>query len=53
MDPWAEKNGVIIISINDSKNDLDMKIIDEIQADVIKSTDTTLRLHPCLRFSMG
>ncbi|MHC4250229.1 MAG: alpha/beta hydrolase family protein [Planctomycetota bacterium] len=53
MGDWAERRGVILVAINDTKNNIGLAKWDEIQADVIKSVESTLRLHPCLRFSMG
>ena len=53
MEQWAERRGVILVAINDTKNNIGLTKWDEIQADVIKSVEATLRLHPCLRFSMG
>lgn len=53
MERWAERRGVILVAINDTKNNIGLAKWDEIQADVIKSVESTLRLHPCLRFSMG
>lgn len=53
MEDWAERRGVILVAINDTKNNMQLTRWDEIQADVIKSVEDTLRVHPCLRFSMG
>lgn len=53
MEKWAERRGVILVAINDTKNDIGLPKWDTIQADVIESVESTLRLHPCLRFSMG
>ena len=50
---WAEKNGVIVVAINDTKNGQTVAIWDEIQSAVLGSVEATLRLHPHLRFSMG
>jgi len=53
LENWAEKNGVLLVGINDSKNEIPFKTIFEIQDDVIQTVEATLRLHPCLRFSIG
>jgi len=53
MEDWAERRGVILVAINDTKNDMPIAGWDEVQASVIKSVEGTLRVHPCLRFSMG
>jgi len=50
---WAEKNGVIVVAINDTKNNQDLATWDEIQKAVMDSAEAGLRVHPCLRFSMG
>ncbi len=52
LESWAETNGFILISINDSKNENPMEKNDAIQEDVLEST-RTLRQHHCLRFAMG
>jgi predicted esterase len=53
MDAWAEKRGVIIVAVNNTKNGMETAEWDAIQADVVDSVESTLRLHSCLRFSMG
>lgn len=49
---WAERRGVVLITINDSQNGPWAPIF-KAQDAVWKTTDAALRLHPCLRFSMG
>ncbi len=50
---WAERNGLIVACINDSKNGIDPSVGAQMQDAVIESVEKDLRLHPCLRFSMG
>lgn len=53
LEAWAEKNGALLVAINDSKNGLSFPEITKIQDAVIKSVEATTRVHPCLRFSAG
>ncbi len=62
MDRWAERRGVIIVSVNNYSNAVVEKAasrsagweeVNRIQDAVIESVESTLRVHPCLRFSMG
>jgi len=53
MEDWAERRGVIIVAINNTKNKMEWEEVDPVQADVIASVEATVRVHPCLRFSMG
>jgi hypothetical protein len=53
LESWAERRGVILVSINDSKNALDLGLYDDIQGAVVRSVESSLRAHPCLRFSIG
>ncbi len=50
---WAESRGVIIVCINDTRNNMGIDNWTKIQDAVIDSVEATLRVHPCLRFSMG
>ena len=52
LDAWAERRGVIVVAINDSKNG-PMEVIDHAQALVWDAAEKQLRLHPCLRYAMG
>ncbi len=52
LEKWAERNGVIIIGINESKNG-PWEIIREAQAAVLPASEAALRLHPALRYAMG
>ncbi len=53
MDRWAERSGVILVTINDSKNGQTLDIWSRAQDAVVEAVESTLRVHPCLRFSMG
>jgi len=62
MNGWAERRGVIIVSVNNYANAVVEKAaghsagwqeVNRIQDAVIESVESTLRVHPCLRFSMG
>lgn len=62
MHDWAERSGIIIVSVNNyanavvekaSSHDAGWKDVDRIQDAVIESVEATLRVHPCLRFSVG
>ncbi|MHC4201350.1 MAG: hypothetical protein ACYSU0_15275, partial [Planctomycetota bacterium] len=62
MHGWAERRGVIIVSVNNYANAVVEKAaghsagwqeVNRIQDAVIESVESTLRVHPCLRFSMG
>ena len=59
---WAGSRGVILVTVNDSANSVIENAarradgwakIAEMQDAVIESAEETLRMHPCLRFSMG
>ncbi|HHN45920.1 MAG TPA: hypothetical protein ENN09_00630 [Planctomycetes bacterium] len=50
---WADENSVLLVTINDTENNQEFSQWDEIQTAVMDSVETSLRLHPCLRFSMG
>ncbi len=52
MNSWAERNNVILASINNSKNGPSEPIIASQEA-VIKTVNEQLRIHPVLRFAMG
>jgi hypothetical protein len=52
VDKWAEREGVVLVTINRSKNGPSEPIMAS-QAAVIAAADARLRLHPCLRFAMG
>lgn len=53
MEKLAERRGVILVSINDTRNNIGWDNVDAIQNAIIESVEQTLRVHPCLRFSMG
>jgi len=53
LEQWAEKNEALLIAMNDPKNGLYWNTIHKMQDDVIATTEAKLRLHPCLRFSIG
>ena len=52
LEKWADRNGVLLVCINDSKNG-PWPEIQKCQDAVIDSVEQTLRVHPCLRFAMG
>ncbi|MHC4252625.1 MAG: hypothetical protein ACYS9X_26200 [Planctomycetota bacterium] len=53
MQGWAARNEVILVALNDTKNGMERKVYDDAYAAVIGSVEETLRVHPCLRFSIG
>ncbi len=52
LEAWAERRGVVVVAINDSKNG-PMDVIDHAQDLVWGAAEKQLRLHPCLRYAMG
>jgi hypothetical protein len=52
LEPWAERRGIVLITINDSKNGPSEPNI-AAQDAVLAESDKRLRLHPCLRYATG
>jgi hypothetical protein len=52
LEPWADRRGVILITINDSKNGPSEPNI-VAQDAVLAESDKALRIHPCLRYATG
>ncbi|MBA2482659.1 MAG: hypothetical protein H0V44_18505, partial [Planctomycetes bacterium] len=52
LEPWAERRGVILISVDDSQNGPSEPII-AAQDAVLAESDKVLRLHSCLRYATG
>ncbi|MCM8528849.1 MAG: hypothetical protein NE327_20165 [Lentisphaeraceae bacterium] len=52
LEKWAEETEFLLITINESKNGLDWKVIFQIQDDVVRSTEY-LRKHHALQFATG
>ncbi len=52
LEAWAERRGVIVVAINDSRNGPVENNI-HAQALVWEAAEKQLRLHPCLRYAMG
>ncbi len=53
LEGWAEKRGVILISINESCNDASDTTVRAAQAAVMAAADAHVRLHPALRYTFG
>ena len=53
IDPWAERNGIVVIGINDSSNKASDETCRGAQKAVMAAGDAALRLHPALRYAMG
>ncbi len=53
MENWARRNEVIIVALNDTKNELPAAAYLAAYSAVMESVEADLRVHPCLRFSMG
>ncbi len=53
MEKWAARNEVILVSINDTKNGQTMEQWDAVQSAVMESVEANIRVHSCLRFSLG
>lgn len=52
LEDWAERQGVVMATINGSKNG-PWEPIHAAQKAVTETVFATYRIHPCLRFSMG
>jgi len=50
---WADRRGMLIVAINDSKNGISFDLIDEIQDKTIAASEAVLRVHRVLRYSSG
>jgi len=50
---WADRRGMVVICINDSKNGLDFSVIDKIQDAVLVASAQAVRIHRVLRYSSG
>lgn len=52
LEAWAERRGVIVVAINDSRNG---PVENNIHAQTLvwDAAEKSLRLHPCLRYAMG
>ena len=53
LEAWAERRGIVVIGLTDSKNEISWEEIDRIQIAVWADAEKRLRLHPCLRFACG
>ena len=51
LEKWAEANGVVLVTINDSQNGPDRP--NEIAQDAVLESVKSLRLHPGLKFATG
>jgi hypothetical protein len=52
LEAWADRRGVLLITINDSKNGPSEPNI-VAQDAVLAESEKNLRLHPCLRYATG
>lgn len=50
---WADRRGMVVICINDSKNGIDFGVIDKIQDAVLTASAAAIRIHRVLRYSSG
>ncbi len=50
---WADRRGMLIVAINDSKNGISFDLIDQIQDKTIAASEAVLRIHRVLRYSSG
>lgn len=50
---WADRRGMVVICINDSKNGIDFGVIDKIQDAVLNASAAAVRIHRVLRYSSG
>ncbi len=53
MERWAERNACLLVCVNDTSNGQTMSQWDAAQSAVMKAVEADLRVHSCLRFSMG
>jgi len=53
MENWARRNELILVVLNDTKNGLPAAAYPAAFSAVMGSVEADLRVHPCLRFSMG
>ncbi|HEX3133740.1 MAG TPA: hypothetical protein VHX44_09195 [Planctomycetota bacterium] len=50
---WADRRGMVVICINDTKNEISFKEIDKIQDATLIAAAATVRIHRVLRYSSG
>lgn len=50
---WADRRGMVVICINDSKNEISFDLIDQIQDAVLAASTKAVRIHRVLRYSSG
>lgn len=50
---WADRRGMVVICINDSKNGIDFEVIDKIQDAVLTASAAAIRIHRVLRYASG
>lgn len=53
MESWAARNQVILISINDTQHNQERTTWAAAHRAVMETVEEKVRIHPCLRFSMG
>ena len=53
LENWAQRNKVLLVSVNDSRNGQPSALQGKIQKSVLESVKKKVRLHPYLRFSIG
>jgi len=53
LENWAERRGIVVIGLTDSKNEISWDAIDAIQVAIWAHAEKTLRLHSCLRYACG
>jgi predicted esterase len=53
LEEWADRNDTILCAINDTKNGMSFPDIFKVQDDVMKTVEDSVRIHSCLRFSIG
>lgn len=52
LEPWAERQGVVMVAINGSRNGPWVPIL-AAQKAITETVFAAYRIHPCLRFAMG
>jgi hypothetical protein len=50
---WADRRGMAVVCINDSKNEISFDLIDQIQDAVLAASTKAVRIHRVLRYSSG